>query len=65
MGNSDLSISMYEWFMYRWYDQSRASGKIKGNVFDALSLCLNNIRNTNTDLVDKEIIWYEDMIGER
>ena len=51
--------------MYRWYDQNRVSGKIKGNVFDALSLCLNHIRNTHTDEVDKAIMWYEDMIGER
>jgi tetratricopeptide (TPR) repeat protein len=49
LGGSDLSISRYEWFIYRWYNDNRESSKFKGNVFDALSLCLNQIRNTELE----------------
>ena len=64
VGSSELSISRYEWNIYRWYDDNRKSGKFKGNAFDALSLCINQIRNTNTSDADKIIIWYEDMLGQ-
>jgi hypothetical protein len=56
-------MSRYEWFIYKWYDDNRKLGKIKGNVFDALSLCYNIIRNSNEEEAERGILWYEDMIG--
>jgi hypothetical protein len=44
LGSSEHSISRYEWFIYRWYDEQTKQGSIRGNVFDALSLCYNQIR---------------------
>jgi pentatricopeptide repeat protein len=65
LGNAEQSISRYEWFVYRWYDEQRKSGKVKGNAFDALSLCFSLIRNSNDEEADRGILWYEDMIAER
>jgi tetratricopeptide (TPR) repeat protein len=63
LGNAENSISNYEWFLYRWYDQQKSTGKIKGNTFDSLSLCYSIIRNTNEDETERGILWYEDMIA--
>ena len=58
-------ISRYEWWVYKWYDSQRTAGKIKGNVFDALSLCYCTIRISNGEEAEKGIEWYEDMLGDR
>jgi pentatricopeptide repeat protein len=58
LGNAELSISRYEWFVYRWYDEQRTAGKIKRNAFDALSLCYNIIRNSNEEEANMGILWY-------
>jgi pentatricopeptide repeat protein len=63
LGNAQHSESRYEWFIYRWYDEQRTAGKIKGNAFDALSLCFSIIKNSNEEETARGILWYEDMIG--
>ena len=39
MGNYDLSVGYYEWFVYRWYAERVEEGKYVGTAYDALSLC--------------------------
>jgi pentatricopeptide repeat protein len=63
VGNAELAISRYEWFVYRWYDEQRKANKIRGNAFDALSLCYFMIRNSNEEEAERGILWYEDMLG--
>jgi pentatricopeptide repeat protein len=58
LGNFEHSTSRYEWFAYRWYDGQRTTGKIKGNAFDALSLCFSVIRNSNVEEANLGILWY-------
>jgi pentatricopeptide repeat protein len=63
LGSYDHSGGRYQWFVYRWYNEQRTAGKIKGNAFDALSLCYSIIRDSNVEEADRGILWYEDMIG--
>ena len=65
LGNAELSISRYEWFVYRWYSDQQKKGLLRGNAFDSLSLCYGLIRNSNEEEADRGILWYEDMIAER
>lgn len=34
-------------------------------MFDALSLCYCQIRNTHEKEIDKGVLWYEDMLAEK
>lgn len=65
LGNAELAISRYEWFVHRWYTDMQRKGIIRGNVFDSLSLCYFHIRNSHPDDADRGLLWYEDMLAER
>ena len=56
LGNNEEQIGYYEWDSYTWYKEERQSKKIKGNPYDALSLCC--LANTK---YEAGIPWYRDM----
>ena len=63
MGNSQLSISYFEWYVYDWYTEQKETGKIKSSPYDALSLCYSLIGldpKYSTD-VKKGVLWYKTM----
>jgi tetratricopeptide (TPR) repeat protein len=61
MGNSEQSISYYEWFIYRWYSEGIKSGKYKGTAYDALSLCYLSLKSSDADM-EEAMTWYQSMI---
>lgn len=63
LGNAEQAAGRYEWFIYRWYDEQRTADRMRGNAFDALSLCFSAIRKTNEDVAERGVLWYERMIG--
>lgn len=55
--------------MYDWYDKQKKEGKIQGNAYDALGLCMVCLKLKN-EANEKKFIatvidWYEDLIASR
>ena len=60
-----MGVYRYDWRRYEWYEEERKAGKFKGNVYDALALCYDQIKQTNPDELTKGLFWYEDMLSEK
>lgn len=59
LGNIEDQVGYFESRIERWYEESREQGKIHGNPYDALALCL-----AIKEDVSSAQNWYEDMLSK-
>jgi hypothetical protein len=62
LGNNELTVGYYEWFIPEWYHQNIEDGSYFGTPYDVLSLCFLSLKS-NEDIVEAGIKWYRHMIG--
>lgn len=62
LGNNELSIGYYEWFIPTWYQDGVKSGLYYGTVYDMLSLSFLGSKSKE-EIIEKGIKWYRNVLG--
>jgi tetratricopeptide (TPR) repeat protein len=64
LGNNELAVGYYEWFIPEWYKEGIEQGIYLGTAYDYLSLCYLSAK-AKDDLIEAGIKWYRSMLESR
>ena len=57
LGQVELSLGYYEWYLFQHYKKGVEEGMYVGTVYDALSLCFQAVKNDDNQ-IEKGIKWF-------